>query len=61
MAHDYKHLPQNVAGWREIVESAKDAYWLARRDGRSETDALLRALDMAIGMTENAKATTSNG
>lgn len=48
----YPNLPADVVGWREIVEPAKDAYWLARRHGSDETSALLAALDVAV-----AKAT----
>lgn len=47
-AHPYRNLPSDEKGWREIVEPAKDAYWLSRRNGKDETAALLSALDVAI-------------
>lgn len=46
--HPYGNLPTDEKGWREIVEPAKDAYWLSRRNGKDETAALLNALDVAI-------------
>lgn len=48
LTHQYAALPTDVKGWREIVEPAKDAYWLSRRNGKDETSALLNALDVAI-------------
>jgi len=44
----HKSLPSDAVGWKEIVEPAKDAYWLARRNGRDETSALLAALDVGV-------------
>ena len=46
--HPYGNLPTDEKGWFEIVEPAKDAYWLSRRNGKDETSALLSALDVAI-------------
>lgn len=50
MPHAYKSLPQDEPGWRAIVEPAKDAYWQARRDNKTETEALLAALDVAVAI-----------
>jgi hypothetical protein len=38
-------LPDDLAGWREATERAKNIYWMARRDGKSENDALYAVLD----------------
>lgn len=51
----YRSLPADAPGWKKIVEPAKNAYWEARRDGRDENSALLRALDTAIKSLEAAK------
>jgi hypothetical protein len=48
MSMKFKNLPADTAGWQAIVEPAKDAYWLARRNGKDETHALLAALDVAV-------------
>lgn len=40
------HLPGS--GWESILERARDAYWLSRRRGLSENDALGRAVDAAL-------------
>lgn len=48
----YPNLPTEPRGWRAIVEPAKDAYWLARRNGKDETSALLAALDVALADAE---------
>ena len=41
----YFHLPKMPTEWQALIEPAKDAYWEARRDNRSETDALLAGLN----------------
>ena len=51
MSNKFKNLPKDMRGWQAIVEPAKDAYWLARRNGKDETHALLAALDMALADT----------
>lgn len=48
MSEPHKNLPSD--GWHSIVESAKDAYWMARRNGRDENGALLAALDVAVAV-----------
>lgn len=48
MTSPYQNLPSDAAGWKAIVEPAKDAYWTARRSGKDETGALLAALDVAV-------------
>jgi hypothetical protein len=48
MGSPYPNLPTEPIGWKALVEPAKDAYWLARRNGKSETEALLAALDVAV-------------
>lgn len=48
MGSPYPNLPTEPVGWKAIVEPAKDAYWKARRDGKTETEALLAALDVAV-------------
>lgn len=40
--------PKNLSGWRETVQRAKDTYWLQRRHGKSENDALIAAIDDAL-------------
>lgn len=52
--HDYPSLPTDVVGWKAIVEPAKDAYWTARRNGKSESDALLAAIDVAIAIADKS-------
>jgi len=47
-------------GWREIVEPAKDAYWLSRRNGKDETSALLSALDVAIAAATEQQSPQEN-
>lgn len=44
----HANLPSDLQGWKAIVEPVKDAYWLARRNGKDETGALLAALDAAL-------------
>lgn len=51
--HGFPNLPTDMRGWTAIIEPAKDAYWLARRNGKSETDALLAALDVAVARVES--------
>lgn len=43
--HPYPNLPTNSSTWNSLIEPAKDAYWNARREDRTENDALLCALD----------------
>lgn len=50
MSSPYPNLPSDQIGWKAIVEPAKDAYWLARRNGKDETAALLTALDTAVAL-----------
>jgi len=37
-------------GWKEITHAAKNAYWKARREDKTENEALLAALDVAVGL-----------
>jgi hypothetical protein len=54
--HLYAFLPTDAPGWKAIVEAAKDAYWLSRRNGKTETEALLSALDVAIAVATTLDA-----
>lgn len=38
-------IPDDIAGWRAATERAKNIYWLKRRDGATENEALLAVLD----------------
>jgi hypothetical protein len=38
-------IPNDLVGWRKIQERAKNLYWLSRRNGKSENEALLAVLD----------------
>lgn len=39
------NIPTDFGGWRKIQERAKNLYWLSRRNGKSENEALLAVLD----------------
>jgi hypothetical protein len=39
------NIPDDLVGWRKIQERAKNLYWLSRRNGKSENEALLAVLD----------------
>lgn len=41
-----KHAP--LEGWMQTRYRAKNVYWDARRDGKTETEALLLAIDDAL-------------
>lgn len=41
----FSNLPCGPTAWQAIVEPAKDAYWKARRENKTETEALLTALN----------------
>jgi hypothetical protein len=47
LPHPRKIMP--TGGWKWHTEQAKDIYWKARRDGATENEALVRALDAALG------------
>lgn len=42
------------SGWARCLEAARDDYWLARRRGLSENDAISRAVDAALALQEDA-------
>lgn len=48
MSSPHPNLPRDVIGWQKTIKPAQDAYWKARREGKSEADALLAALDVAL-------------
>ncbi len=39
------NIPADIAGWRKIQDRAKNLYWLSRRNGKSENEALSAVLD----------------
>lgn len=39
------NLPADLAGWRNAIERAKNIYWMSRRNGKNENEALLAVLD----------------
>jgi hypothetical protein len=39
------NIPTDIVGWRKIQERAKNLYWLSRRNGKTENEALLVVLD----------------
>lgn len=39
------NIPHDIVGWRKIQERAKNLYWISRRNGKSENEALLAVLD----------------
>lgn len=53
---EFQGLPADAVGWQAIVEPAKDAYWLARRNGHNENTALLEALDIAVAKATGQRA-----
>ena len=44
----YPNLPSTESDWANVVESAKDAFWQAFRDGKTPTEAFLSGLDEAF-------------
>jgi hypothetical protein len=53
--HQFKNLPTTQSGWNAIVEPLKDIYWNARREGETENNALLFALDALWTNLDNAR------
>lgn len=51
----FKHLPTDARGWDAIVEPIKTVYWDARRNDKTENEALLFALDALWDNLENAR------
>lgn len=43
----YKYLPTTAHEWEALVVPALDAYWQARRENRTESDAFLCGLNEA--------------
>jgi hypothetical protein len=39
------NIPHDIGGWRQIQDRAKNLYWLSRRNGKTENEALLAVLD----------------
>lgn len=46
LGHRFSHLPTRADTWNAEVEPAVERYWRNRRDGGTENDALLAALDL---------------
>lgn len=51
-------LPDDLRGWREALERAKNIYWLARRRGKDENSALAAVLDDCLRDSFNDKPET---
>lgn len=53
----YQYLPTSPSQWNDIIEPAKDVYWTSRRNNKTETEALLMALNEAFGALERQGGT----
>lgn len=46
-------LPDDLVGWRQAIERAKNIYWTVRRNGGDENKALSAVLDDCLKDTFN--------